>query len=395
VTPSQGNHGEDVKECYFHLDNTPTHSYLKLLYKYPQAEFPYQRPIAENQCRQGNGREFELLDSGVFDGDCYFDIFMEYAISTVEDMAIRIEAVNRGPQRAPLDILPHPWFRNTWSWGPEAWGPTTCPEPTIRPGPEGEDFLSLVSDDSGMEMLAHVPIRYRLGPRIFFAPRGGTPIFTDNESNGPVVFGPGSRSRKPYVKDAFHRWLIHGEECVNPAQSGTKAAIHYHFAAVPAGGSVTLRFRLSDQAGQVAPLAAVDAVIDQRRAEADEFYAAIHPSGAGEDQRRIQRQALAGLLWTKQSYIFDVRQWLDGDNPQLPPPASRRAARNQHWRHLNSLRVMTVPDKWEYPWFATWDLAFQCVAFTLIGRPVRPALRRAPGPRAMLGDADRWATPSQ
>lgn len=366
LTPGQGNHGEDVKEYYFYLDNTPTHSYMRFLYKYPQAEFPYRLLVEENRRRQGDGAEFELLDSGVFDQDRYFDIFVEYAKATPEDIVVRIEAVNRGPAPASLAILPHLWFRNVWAWGPEAWGPAACCEPTIRPGPEGDDCLCLLTNDSRVELLTNMPVQYQLGPRVLYAPRGGALLFTDNETNAPRVFGPGHRSRKPYVKDAFHRHVIHGENCVNPERTGTKAAIDYRFPAIPARGSAVLRLRLSDQQGLAAPLADVDAILDLRRREADEFYASIHPAGASEDERRIQRQALAGLLWNKQNYIIDVQKWLDGDNPQVPPPASRRSIRNQHWRHLNSLRVMTVPDKWEYPWFAAWDLAFQCVVFALI-----------------------------
>ncbi len=366
LVPSQGNHGEDVKEYYYHLDNTPTHSYMKFLYKYPQAAFPYKKLVQENRRRLGTGPEFELVDTGIFQENRYFDIFVQYAKSSPEEIVARIEAVNRGPEAAALDILPHLWFRNTWAWGPGSWGPGEHAEPAIRPGPHGKDFISLLTDDSKMEELTNVPIRYRLGPRVLYGPPGGAMIFTDNETNGEVVYGSGNLSRKPYCKDAFHRWLIHKEDCINHEQTGTKAAIHYRFQGVPPGGSAVLRFRLSEDPAIVAPLADVDSVIALRRAEADAYYETIHPPQASEDERRIQRQALAGLLWTKQSYIFNVHQWLDGDDPGSPPPAARRSIRNQHWRHLNSMRVMTVPDKWEYPWFATWDLAFHCVVFALI-----------------------------
>jgi hypothetical protein len=384
VVPGEGNHGEDVKEYYFHLDNTPTHSYMKFLYKYPQAEFPYARLVEQNRRRAGHGPEFELLDTGVFDDNRYFDVVIEYAKATAEDICIRIEAWNRGPDAARLDILPHLWFRNTWGWGP-----TPGPEPTIQPGPLGSGFISLLTDDSTVETLSNIPVHYRLGPRTLYAPPGGRPLFTYNETNTPRVFGPGHVNRKPAAKDAFHDWVAGCEtsgrgsggaenlsdklkelpkssDHFGTVRTGTKAAIHYRFDSVPPGGRVTLRLRLSDNPRLTSPLGEVDAVIDQRRAEADEFYASIHPPGASEDERRIQRQALAGLLWTKQSYIFDVSRWLDGDSPAWPPPASRRVGRNTHWRHLNSMRVMTVPDKWEYPWFAAWDLAFQCVALALI-----------------------------
>jgi hypothetical protein len=362
LTPAEGNHGEDVKEYYFHVDNTPTHSYMKFLYKYPQAAYPYNRLIEENRGRHGAGPEFELIDTGIFDEDRYFDIVIEYAKASPEDVCIRIEAFNRGPDPAPLHILPHLWFRNTW-----AWGKVREPEPIIRPGPEGPDFVRLITDDSGVETLSQIPVSYRLGQRTLYGGAGGEALFTYNETNMPRVYGPGNYNPRPYVKDAFHRYIINKEtNCINPAREGTKSAIHYIFDAVPAGGSVVVRLRLADHAELDTPLTEVDALVDQRRAEADEFYNAIHPKNATPDERLVQRQALAGLLWTKQSYLFDVNRWLDGDRPDWPPPASRQSIRNSHWRHLNSMRVMSVPDKWEYPWFAAWDLAFHCVTFALV-----------------------------
>jgi hypothetical protein len=361
LTSNEGNHGEDVKECYYYLDNVPTHSYMKCLYKYPQAEYPYLRLIEESRRRSCAEAEFELIDTGVFDEDRYFDVVIEYAKVTPEDIVIRIEAINRGQKPAPLHVLPHLWFRNTWSWGPRP-----GPEPKITTGPEEAGFLSLVTDDSGVETIASIPVSYRLGPRVLYAQSGGRAIFTNNETNMPRVFGPGHYSRTPHVKDAFHRWLIAGETCVNPSRIGTKAAIHYAFEAIAPGGSAVVRLRLSDRPGLDAPLSLVEETIALRRVEADEFYRELHPPNASADECLVQRQALAGLLWNKQSYIFDVNVWLDGDNPQWPPPARRKAIRNAHWRHLNSLRVMAVPDKWEYPWFAAWDLAFHAVAFALI-----------------------------
>ncbi len=357
----EGNHGEDVKEYYFHLDNTPTHSYMKFLYKYPQAAFPYCRLVEENRRRHGNGPEFELLDTGVFDGDRYFDIFIEYAKATPEDLCIRIEACNRGPEAAPLHVLPHLWFRNTWRWGQ-----APRREPSIRPGPIGAGHVSVETDDSHLETLNTIPVTYRLGPRTLYGQPCRELLFTDNETDHERVYGPDHVSPKPHTKDAFHRYLIHGEPVINRARVGTRAALHYCFPAVPARGSVFVRLRLTDESSLPAPLADLDSIIDQRRAEADEFYAHLHPAQASDDERQIQRQALAGLLWSKQSYLFDVHRWLDGDNPQAPPPDSRKQIRNQHWPHLNSMRVMTMPDKWEYPWFAAWDLAFQCVAFALV-----------------------------
>lgn len=360
VQPSEGNHGEDVKECYFHLDATPTHSYQKFLYKYPQAEYPYGWLIDENRSRNSADREFELIDTGIFDENRYFDIFIEYAKEGPEDLCIRVEVCNRGPEDAAIHLLPHLWFRNTWAWGAEAGA-----EPVIGTGKKSKDFVSLVADDSAMEPMPGLPFDYKLGKRHLYAESGGEALFTDNETHGERVFGAGSQSRSGHVKDAFHRHVIHGEPSINPEQKGTKACLHYKEMIVPAGGSVTLRLRLTD--GEMKqPLADIDKIIEQRRAEADEFYAAIHPPEASADERAVQRQALAGLLWTKQIYLYDVHKWLDGDNPEWPPPESRRNIRNSHWQHLNSMRILSMPDKWEYPWFAAWDLAFHCVPIALV-----------------------------
>jgi hypothetical protein len=360
LTGNEGNHGEDVKEYYFYLDSTPTHSYMKYLYKYPQAEFPYAGLIHENRARRGGGPEYELLDTGVFDGDRYFDVFVEYAKADPEDILVRVEAFNRGPEAAGLHLLPTLWFRNTWSWGREA-----RPEPFITRGPAGGGFQSLVADDGPAGPVRGLPFEYRLGPRRLYAEAAARPLFTFNETNGPRVYGPWSASRRPYVKDAFHRQVVDGEPAVNPEPFGTKACFHFAGLNVPAGGSVVLRLRLTDK--ELAdPLAVVDEVVGARRREADEFYAGLHPPGATDDERRVQRQALAGMLWTKQVYLYDVSVWLDGDNPDWPPPQSRRRVRNHRWLHLNSMRVLTMPDKWEYPWFAAWDLAFQCVPLALV-----------------------------
>ncbi|HXG08985.1 MAG TPA: glucosidase [Gemmataceae bacterium] len=364
LVPGEGNHGEDVKEYYFYLDSTPTHSYMKYLYKYPQAAFPYTQLIEENRRRGPHEPEYELLDTGVFDEDRYFDVFVEYAKADPEDICIRIEAFNRGPDPAPLHILPHLWFRNTW-----AWGPVPLSEPVIRAGPSGPGYLSLLADDSNAEPLRNLPFEYRLGPRYLVGEAGARLLFTNNETNFKRLYGPGAQNRKPYVKDAFHRHLIHGEDCVSPEPVGTKACFHYVARAVPPGGSVVVRLRLSPACpadGRAWDPREVDAIIDQRRREADAFYEAIHPPRATPDERLVQRQALAGMLWTKQIYLFDVRLWQDGDNPLWPPPETRRTLRNVHWRHLNSMRILTMPDKWEYPWFAAWDLAFQCVPLALV-----------------------------
>ncbi|MBI3329514.1 MAG: glucosidase, partial [Nitrospinae bacterium] len=360
LVPSEGNHGEDVKEYYFYLDGTPTHSYMKYLYKYPQAQYPYSKLIEENRRRLGTEPEYELLDSGIFDDDRYFDVFAEYAKASPEDTCIRIEVCNRGPEDAPIHILPHLWFRNTWAWGPEP-----KPEPCIGVGPSGADYVSLRADDTHAEPLQNLPFEYRLGERYLYGQEGARLLFTNNETHAERVFGPWARSRYPYVKDAFHRHIIQGEDCINPAQVGTKACLHYAGLQVPAGGSVVVRLRLTDRPLRE-PLADVDHIVATRRAEADAFYEVIHPTDATEDERRVQRQACAGMLWSKQIYLYNVEQWLAGDNPNWPPPESRRRIRNVHWGHLNSMRILSMPDKWEYPWFAAWDLAFQSVTFALL-----------------------------
>ena len=369
VTPWEGNHGEDAKEWWVHVDNTPTHSFMSLLYRYPQAPFPYSRLVDENRARQGSGPEFELLDTGVFDDDRYFDIVIEYAKRGPEEIAIRITATNRGPDSARLDILPTLWFRNTWGWGP-----TRLPEPEIALAPSPAGTLCLVADDTPAEIPARLPATARLGRRWLLSTVAAADdvLFTDNETNLPAVYGAGATSPSRHTKDAFHRAICAGEsDAVNPARTGTKAAFHRRFE-IPSGGQATVHLLLSDRPPEASlpagtRLAAlVDESIDQRRAEADAFYAAIAPPAAGDDERHVQRRALAGLLWTKQTYIFDVAQWLDGDDPTAPPPPGRGAIRNQHWRHLNSHRVLSMPDTWEYPWFAAWDLAFHCVALALV-----------------------------
>ena len=362
LSSPEGNHGEDVKEYYFYLDNTPTHSYMRMLYKYPQAEFPYSYLVEENRRRAGQGPEFELLDTGIFDDNRYFDIFVEYAKADPEDICIRIEAFNRGPEDAVLHILPHLWFRNTWSWTAVA-----GTEPSIREGAVLPSSVVLEADCTAAKPLENLQVDYRLGLMRLYGPTPKEILFTDNETNAGRVFGPGHSNRKAHVKDAFHRHVIGGENCVNPERVGTKACFHYALK-IPAGKSVVLPLRLTDKkvGSGDSPLASVDATVKQRREEADEFYSTIHPVGASPEERMIQRQALSGMLWNKQAYFFDVALWLDGENPNSPPPASRKEIRNVHWRHLNSMRVMLMPDKWEYPWFASWDLAFHCVTLALV-----------------------------
>ena len=360
LTNTEGNHGEDVKEYYFYLDNTPTHSYMKMLYKYPQREYPYAWLIEENRRRGTGGHEFELLDTGIFEEDRYFDVFVEYAKASPEDICIRIEAFNRGPETAELYLLPHLWFRKTWGWCDPS-----EPAPDLRFGSSTEDWLRLEANDSSAPPLRNLREEYRLGLRHLYAQRNGAPLFTFNETNAARVFGPGSRSQKPYVKDAFHRYLVNGEsDQVNSELFGTKACIVYKLL-VESGESTVLRLRLTP-AELDHPLESIDGIMAERRRDADEFYATVHPPGATDEERMIQRQAFAGLLWSKQIYLFDMNLWLEGDNPAHPPPESRKHIRNAHWRHLNSMRILSMPDKWEYPWFAAWDLAFQCITMALV-----------------------------
>ena len=356
LTCAEGNHGEDVKEYYFYLDNTPTHSYMRTLYKYPQRAYPYAQLVEQNRNRAGQ-REYKLLDTGVFDDDRYFDIVIEYAKASPEDICMRVEAFNRGPEPAALHILPHLWFRNTW-----AWTHPRLSEPIIEVGPAQKQHVSLLADESKGPPIRNLQFPYNLGRRYLYGDGGGEPLFTNNETNCARIHTCDEGCPSRYVKDAFHRHIIHGENCVNPQQQGTKACIHYSYE-VPASGSVVLRMRLTpDKLPR--PLADIDKVIDARKQEADEFYEAIHPPKATPEERLVQRQAFAGMLWGKQIYLFDVNRWLDGDT--LPPPDAHKKIRNVHWRHLNSMRVLSVPDKWEFPWFAAWDLAFQCTTLSLV-----------------------------
>ena len=360
LVPTESNHGEDVKEYYYYLDSTPTHSYMKWLYKYPQAEYPYRRLIDESGRRGQHDGEYELLDTGVFDEDRYWDIFVEYAKAGPHDICIKIKAFNRGPEPATLHIIPQLWFRNRWTWHADE-----NVQPAITTGPNRRTHLCLVADDTDAAPVRRLTFDYRLGIRYLYAETGGTPMFTNNETNHERIFDKHVGNPTPYVKDAFHRRIIDNEPCTNPDLNGTKAGIHYVKGPVEPGKSVTIRLRLSDRSLS-RPFTDIEQIIAARHAEADEFYESVHPAGASKDERNIQRQAFAGLLWTKQLYLFDVDEWLKGDDPHHPPPEARKKIRNQHWRHLNSMRILSMPDKWEYPWFAAWDLAFHTVPFALI-----------------------------
>ncbi len=337
----QGNHGEDVKELYYFLDATPTASYLKMLYKYPQGEFPYQQLVAENARRGRHDAEFELLDSGLFDGDRYFDVFVEYAKAGPRDILARVTVVNRGPEAARLDLLAQLWFRNTWSWGPS---------PGERKGQE-KPHLDLHGE---LIRADHAD----LGTYWLASEGADEHLFCDNETNAAQLWHAEGSSDHP--KDAFHDHVVqHVAGAVNPAQSGTKAAARFH-REVPAGGEVVLRLRLS--ADRVAePFAGFDDVFDQRLAEADAFYAELATAAMSDEARRVQRQAYAGLIWSQQFYHYDVPRWLAGDPGQPSPPAERLRGRNHEWVHLNNADIVSMPDTWEYPWYAAWDLAFHTV----------------------------------
>jgi hypothetical protein len=353
LTNREGNHGEDVKEYYYYLDATPTSSYLKFLYKYPQAAFPYAQLISENGKRTRQDPEYELIDTGVFRENRYFDVFVEYAKATPEDILIRITAWNRGPEPARLHILPTLWFRNRWSWG-ENYDP---PQVYRMDAPAGSALM-------GME-------EYHYGKRWLLME--GTPelLFTENETNMERLFQ--QKSRAPFVKDAFHRYVIGGErDAVNPTMKGTKSAAHYAAEIAPGKGR-TIRLRLMDQnpaEGQTSAQkyfgAPFDGMFDQRLHEADEFYERLVHEGMGDDARLVQRQAFAGLLWCKQSYHYDVSRWLRGDPTQPKPDPYRYEGRNHEWIYLHNSDVISMPDKWEYPWYAAWDLAFHCVSMALI-----------------------------
>jgi hypothetical protein len=350
LTGNEGNHGEDVKEYYFYLDSTPTHSYMKYLYKYPQAEFPYARLVEENRRRGRRALEFELINTGVFDQDRYFDVFVEYAKASAEDILIRIQAINRGPEAAVLHLLPTVWFRNTWSWGLDE------RRPRLRKGPPVE----------GMELI-HLDHFY-YGPRWVWCEGAPELLMTENETNKKRLYGVNGDS--PHVKDGINEYVVHGaKEAVNAERAGTKSAAYYRLMLGP-GESTMVRLRLTDQdpaAARVGPFGAgFDHILSERREDADEFYATVLPSGLSSDTKNVMRQALGGLLWSKQFYHYDMNRWLRGDPEGPEPPAERLRGRNHEWTHLYNADVISMPDKWEYPWYAAWDLAFHCIPLALI-----------------------------
>ena len=336
LTNSEGNHGEDVKELYYYLDGTPTHSYMRMLYKYPQAAFPYEQLIEENRRRSKQQREYELLDTGVFADNRYFDIEIEYAKADVDDILMRITVSNRAAQTATLHVLPQLWARNIWSWAPDSMKP--------RMVTRGADWISV--DHPQLQ-----PMRLFCGDQPEF-------LFCENETNERRLWGKNTPAG--FFKDGINDYVVNGDvAAVNAAQLGTKVAAHYRLT-LPAGGVARLHLRLAHD-GAAAGLDGFDVTMQQRRAEADEFYDALQRNLDDPDARLVQRQAFSGLLWTKQFYYIDIPQWLHGDPSQPNPPDSRLHGRNSDWPHLNNADVILMPDKWEYPWYAAWDLAFHCV----------------------------------
>jgi len=373
LTGNQGNHGEDVKEYYFYIDSTPTHSYMRMLYKYPHAAYPYQQLLDENNRRTRKDPEYELMDTGVFAEHRYFDIFTEYAKADVEDILMRITAVNRGPEPATLHLLPSLWFRNTWSWGKDPRRPSICKANDVPGG-----------------LCAEVK-HWQYGKRALLCEGAPELLFTENETNFAKLFG--GNNATPYVKDAFHEYLIAGNKsAVNPARSGTKMAAYYPMTLAP-GESRTLKLRLTDRepleelsdgagsGGASAPghverpegvpaandfASGFDGVFSARQKEADDFYSSRIPKQLSADAKSVMRQALSGMLISKQFYHYDVLSWLEGDPAGPTPPAERWEGRNKNWTHLYNDDVISMPDKWEYPWYAAWDLAFHCIPLALI-----------------------------
>ena len=347
LTNSESNHGEDVKEYYFYLDSTPTHSYMKYLYKYPQAAFPYENLVATSKGRNRGEMEYELLDTGVFNGDRYFDAFVEYAKQTPDDILIQISVCNRGPEPATLHVLPTLWFRNTWTWWPD----------TSKPS-----LKQIMSKNGHPSVMAS---HTQLGERYLYCDGETSLLFTENETNNERIFG--THNAGQYVKDGINNYVIQGkQEAINPEQTGTKASAHY-LVNLNAGQTVTVRLRLSDLAPSLMgdPFKNFSEIMQARQSEADEFYRAITPERISKDEARVMRQALAGMLWSKQYFGFDVDKWLHehGMDPMRPGGTQTR---NSDWSHMVNEHIISMPDKWEYPWFAAWDLAFHAIALSAV-----------------------------
>jgi Glycosyl hydrolase family 63 C-terminal domain len=345
LSGKEGNHGEDVKELYWYEDGTPTGSYARALYKYPQRAFPYDDLRARARAAGKLDPEPEILETGVFDDGRYFDMQVEYAKDDCDDVLVRVKVTNRGPEAAPLVVLPQLWFRNTWSWAGEAKRPSMLAQP-----PVGEALVVATFEE-------------HLGQYWLYAEGADELLFTENESNAAVLWG--SPNRAPYVKDAFHQAIVHGRrEALNAELRGTKVGALYDLRLEP-GQEVTLRLRYTNRAGGD-PWSEFDAIFQRREREADEFFAAIAPRALTDDERKVFRAAIAGLHWTKQYYAYEVERWLRGDTTYPAPPDERWTGRNREWRHLYNSEVLSMPDKWEYPWYAAWDLAFHCIPLSLV-----------------------------
>jgi hypothetical protein len=356
LTNSEGNHGEDVKEYYFYLDSTPTHSYMKHLYKYPQAAYPYDNLVQSSRSRSRQEFEYELLDTGIFDQDRYFDVFVEYAKESPEDILIQISVHNRGPEPAQLAVLPTLWFRNEWSW---------------HGSPDRPSLHQIAGTPAASVVKA---VDAKLGERHLYCDGDGQLLFTENETNTQRIFGVPNRT--PYVKDGINNYVVNGQQgAVNPDKKGTKVAAHYRLTVNP-GQCQVVRLRLSDVApdgflrSNGAPAGPFgnpfEEALSSRRREADEFYAAVIPSSLNADENNVMRQALAGMLWSKQFYHYDVDKWLEERGSDPFKETRKQAPRNDHWHHMYNGDIISMPDKWEYPWYAAWDLAFHVIALTLV-----------------------------
>ena len=349
LTGNQGNHGEDVKEYYFYLDSTPTHSYMRFLYKYPQRQFPYNQLIDENRNRNKRQPEYELLDTGIFDDNRYFDVFVEYAKADAEDLLVKIEVFNRGDEAAAIHVLPTVWFRNTWTWD------------DVPEKPQLEEIV----DENDVKVIEATGVYF--GNRYLYCENAAELLFTQNESNHELLYG--SSNATPYVKDGINQFVVNNKQAaVNHAKIGTKAAARY-VSQIPAGKSVTLRLRLTNQEPKKLknPFGKeFEQVFSDRKKEADDFYSEVIPKSLSADAKNVMRQAFAGMLWSKQFYHYTIKEWLEGDKAQPKPPEERKKGRNSEWTHLFNADVISMPDKWEYPWYAAWDLAFHCIPIALV-----------------------------
>jgi len=338
---NEGNHGEDVKEYYFYLESTPTHSYMKMLYKYPQAEYPYALLLEESRRRNRTEPEFELIDTGIFDEDKYFDVFIEYAKKHEEDLLIKITVHNRGDEKAALILLPTIWFRNTWAWGYD------------------DNIPELTAGNTGNIAISHA----KLGTYNLYSEQAGASLFTDNETNVKRLYDDPNCKR--FCKDGINDFVVNGGgDAVNPERRGTKASMVYDLS-IDGKEMTEIRLRLTKE-NLDAPFEDFSEVFDLRLKEANEFYSDVQQRVMSEDEKLIQRQALAGMLWSKQYYYFNIKQWLNGDPGQPPPPEHRKTGRNREWKHLNNAEIVSMPDKWEYPWYAAWDLAFHSMPLALV-----------------------------